>query len=158
MESTTSTSATPGKNDSHHAVVMCARPSAIMAPQEGVGGGIPAPRKLREASTMITQPTWSVASTTSGLTMLGKMWRWRMRNDEQPATRARATNSRSFQVRTSPRTSRANLAHITRPRTRIRFRKLGPNTTAKSSAMSMMGSDSMASVVRMIRVSTQRPK
>ena len=38
------------------ALAMWLRPSATIWPQEGVGGGIPAPRKLSEASTMMTNP------------------------------------------------------------------------------------------------------
>ena len=46
--------ARPGKKDTHHALVTNSRPSAIIEPHAGVGGGMPAPRNDSEASTMIT--------------------------------------------------------------------------------------------------------
>src|SRR5207245_3715944 len=52
--STTRRIARPGKNETHHALVTKSRPSAIMEPQAGMGGGMPAPRNDSEASTMIT--------------------------------------------------------------------------------------------------------
>ena len=39
----------PGMSDSHQALVILPRPSATIRPQEGVGGGTPAPRKLSDA-------------------------------------------------------------------------------------------------------------
>src|SRR2546430_1840985 len=52
--STTSRIASPGKSDTHQALVTKSRPSAIIDPQAGVGGGMPAPRNESDASTMMT--------------------------------------------------------------------------------------------------------
>src|SRR5207237_8217927 len=52
--STTSRIASPGKNDTHQALVTKSRPSAIIEPHAGVGGGMPAARKERDASTLLT--------------------------------------------------------------------------------------------------------
>src|SRR5262249_4794278 len=87
---TTSRIARPGKNDTHHAVVMNSRPSATIEPQAGVGGGMPAPRNDSAASTMMTSPTCRVNSTTTVLRMLGNRCTAMMRAGEQPATRANA--------------------------------------------------------------------
>ena len=47
----------PGQRASHGAISMYWRPSLLsMPPQLGVFNGRPNPRKLREASEMITQP------------------------------------------------------------------------------------------------------
>src|SRR5262249_59785174 len=51
---TTSRIASPGKSDTHQALVTKSRPSAIIDPQAGVGGGMPAPRNDTEASTLLT--------------------------------------------------------------------------------------------------------
>ena len=53
---TVSITAAPGKMQIHHADTMYDRPSAIIVPQAGAGGGTPTPRKLSEASMMITSP------------------------------------------------------------------------------------------------------
>ena len=60
---TTSIIATPGAVVTHQAVETYSLPSANMEPQAGVGGGMPAPRKLNDASTIMTQPTWRVSRT-----------------------------------------------------------------------------------------------
>ena len=65
--------ANPGNIETHQAVTISSRPSAIMSPHAGVGRGRPAPRKLRADSSRMTYPTWSVARTTRELTTLGKM-------------------------------------------------------------------------------------
>src|SRR5262249_7566751 len=52
--STTRRIASPGKKDTHQALVTKSRPSAIIEPHAGVGGGMPAPRNDSDASTMMT--------------------------------------------------------------------------------------------------------
>src|SRR5205823_14738504 len=73
--STTSRITSPGKNDTHHAMVITSRPSAIIEPHAGVGGGMPAPRNDSEASTMMTSPICRVTRTTRVLRVLGRRWR-----------------------------------------------------------------------------------
>ena len=62
----------------------------------GVGGGMPAPRKLSAASAMITTPMLSVTRTMNVLSTFGRMWVSMMRGAEQPRTLASATKSRCF--------------------------------------------------------------
>ena len=72
---TTSMIATPGAVVTHQAVDTYSLPSASMEPQAGVGGGMPAPKKLSEASTMMTHPTWSVSRTMRAGITFGKRCR-----------------------------------------------------------------------------------
>src|SRR5439155_10943107 len=110
--STTSMMAAPGTTESHHALAMWLRPSATICPQDGVGGGIPAPRKESEATTMMTKPMCRDSSTINVFKTFGTMWMAMMRRCEHPWTRANATKSRAFTARTSPRTTRAKRAQI----------------------------------------------
>src|SRR5262249_18484683 len=101
--STTTVMARPGKREYHHAEFMYCRPSATIAPQVGVGGGIPAPRKLKIASVMITHPTCRVSITTNVLATLGKMCHAMMQRLEVPIVCEALTKSRSLRLITSPR-------------------------------------------------------
>ena len=83
------------------------RPSASIEPQAGSGGGTPTPRKLSEASAMITTPIVRLASTIAEFSTLGRMWRKITRVREPPAISASLTNSRSRRLSTSPRMTRA---------------------------------------------------
>ena len=65
--------ATPGIMEIHHAVATFARPSATICPHDGVGGGMPAPRKLSDASVRMTRPTCNVSMTMNELKTLGIM-------------------------------------------------------------------------------------
>ena len=104
-----------GISATHQASVSRPRPSEIIRPQVGVGGGMPAPRKDSVASAMITTPMLSVTSTMKVLSTLGRMWVSMMRSGEQPRTSASATKSRCLSASTSPRMMRAKLAHSSRP-------------------------------------------
>jgi hypothetical protein len=46
--------ASPGNIETHQAVTISSRPSAIMSPHAGVGRGSPAPRKLSADSSRMT--------------------------------------------------------------------------------------------------------
>ena len=56
-ERTVNRMANPGIIQSHQAETTYDLPSAIIEPHEGVGGGIPTPKKLRDDSMIITVPT-----------------------------------------------------------------------------------------------------
>ena len=99
--------ARPGKRAIHQATTMKPRPSATICPHEGSGGGTPRPRKLRVASSRITDPTCRVANTMMVLKTLGRMWRDMIRAGEEPMERANTTKSRSLTLSTSPRIWRA---------------------------------------------------
>jgi hypothetical protein len=62
-----------------------------MDPQAGVGGGTPAPKKLRVDSNRITIPTWRVATTIRVLMVPGNMCMNRIRAVEAPETLANDT-------------------------------------------------------------------
>ena len=106
-EITVTKMARPGKMEIHQACSMRPRPSSTITPQEGVGGGIPTPMKLSDASSTITKPTCKVANTKIDGARFGSRWGHMIVRLEHPATRARATNSCCFRLRVSPRTSRA---------------------------------------------------
>ena len=82
---------TPGKKETHHASLMNALPSLTIAPHAGVGGGMPAPRKLRIASVRINYPTRNVAMTITVLMTPGKICQISIRKVDAPTTFARAT-------------------------------------------------------------------
>jgi len=124
----------------------------------GGRGGIPAPRKLNADSTTIPQPTWSVASTTTLLKMLGRIWTAIMRRVGDPATFAKAMKSRSFTLSTCPRTRRAYWAHRSKARMATTMPKLAPMVTTNTSATRMAGNDIIMSTLRMMRASTQPPR
>src|SRR6184192_1382395 len=70
------------------------KPSAAMAPQEGVGGWTPRPRKLKKASNRMACGIPKVAWTMMGPSALGRMWRERILLGRVPLARAASTNSR----------------------------------------------------------------
>src|SRR6266436_3786879 len=108
VASTTSRMPSPGKMVSHQSpTISIDRPSASIDPQAGSGGGTPTPRKLSEASAMITTPIVRLASTIVEFSTLGNMWRKITRVREPPAISASLTNSRSRRLSTSPRMTRA---------------------------------------------------
>ena len=104
---TTSMIAIPGVVVTHQAVETYSLPSANMEPQAGVGGGMPAPRKLSDASTIITQPTCRVSRTINVGITFGKRWRIMMRQSDAPDTSALAMKSRCIKPKTSPLITRA---------------------------------------------------
>src|SRR5262245_21052961 len=98
----------PGNTVSHHwPAIRVGRASESIRPQAGCGGGTPTPRKLSEASAMMTTPTVRLASTVAVFMTLGKMCRLITRSRLAPAISASLTNSRSRRVSTSPRMTRA---------------------------------------------------
>jgi hypothetical protein len=101
-ERTVSRMANPGNIQSHHAETIYDLPSATIEPQAGVGGGIPTPRKLRDASRMITVPTWRVARTIREPATFGKMCLSMMLPLEHPAVLARSTKSLPLTFNVSP--------------------------------------------------------
>ena len=72
-ESTIRVMTTPGIKETHQAETRIPLPSAHIEPHEGIGGGMPAPKKLRVASRVITVPTLKVAKTIKLFSTLGKM-------------------------------------------------------------------------------------
>src|SRR5262245_63161561 len=76
--STVSDRKTPGKKIKYPAIWNKLRPSAMMLPQLGTLGGVPAPMKDRIDSTIMAEEKMYVPCTSRGATELGRMWRMRM--------------------------------------------------------------------------------
>ncbi len=67
---------------------MCPLPSAIISPQDGVGGCTPKPRKENAASKRIALATSNVATTITAFAMFGRTSVIRIRMREHPAASA----------------------------------------------------------------------
>src|SRR5881392_2374201 len=77
--------ATPGKITSHGAIrTYSAADSDSMRPHDGYGSGIPSPRNESEASVKIAEPSWAVASTIKGASVLGRTCRSAIRMSLMP--------------------------------------------------------------------------
>ena len=150
--------AIPGNKATHQAATSSSRPSATISPQAGVGLGIPAPRKLRVDSRIITKPTWSVASTTRLLNTLGKMCFSIIRGFDAPDTLARETKSCTRTDKVSPLDWRAYCAHKKIINTAMIDMKLAPNAATNTKAINMTGIDREISTNLIITASTQPPK
>src|SRR6266566_5121374 len=98
----------PGNTVSHHwPAIKVGRASESMRPHAGSGGGTPTPRKLSDASAMMTTPTVRLASTVAVFMTFGRMCFLITRSLLAPAISASFTKSRSRRVNTSPRITRA---------------------------------------------------
>ena len=71
-------------------------PSEVMDPHVGVDTGTPAPRKLSDASTKMTNPTRRLPMTSVVLKVPGNMCLNTIRHVVAPATRASLTYSSSL--------------------------------------------------------------
>src|SRR3989304_5561765 len=114
-------------------------PSLIIAPQEGVGGATPRPRKLSPAPATIARAIPKVASTMTGEIAFGRMWTRRRRAGGVPTALADWTNSISRILRICPRMSRA---YPTQPRADKAMRTLrseGPRTEVIAMARRIPG-------------------
>ena len=150
MESTVNTMAKHGKRKIHQAIVIRSLPSATITPHAGVGAGMPAPRKLRVDSKMITCPTSKVASTTTVLTKLGNMCRSIIRAFDAPETRARSIKSCCLMARASPRTTRAYLAHSSTAMTMMTVVNPAPMAATSTRASRMEGNASLMSTTALL--------
>src|SRR5262245_57851739 len=150
--------ANPGISETHHASAMRPRPSETISPQVGVGGGMPAPRKLSAASAIMTTPMLSVTRTMNVLSTLGRMWVSMIRSSEHPRTLASATKSRCFKANTSPRMMRAKGAQSSRLIAITSVPKPCPIVTASRSANRIAGKVKAASTSRMRIVSMMPPR
>ncbi len=148
----------PGNTVSHHwPAIKVGRASESIRPQAGCGGGTPTPRKLSDASAMMTTPTVRLASTVAVFMTFGRMCFLITRSLLAPAISASFTKSRSRRVSTSPRMTRAYRVQYTAPRMAMMFHMLGPIMAARKIAKTIAGNASHASVTRMMIWSTQPP-
>ena len=63
---------------------MSLAPCVNMVPQVGISGETPTPKKDRDASMMMANPSVMVPSTIYEATTLGRMWRSMMRAEPAP--------------------------------------------------------------------------
>jgi hypothetical protein len=78
----------PGKNEIHHAVSTKFLPSETREPQDGVGGGTPAPRKPSVASDRTTSPICNVIITTHASSTFGNRCVAMILTGDAPTARA----------------------------------------------------------------------
>src|SRR5206468_5435492 len=149
--------ATPGAIETHGATRSKSRPSATIAPHDGVGGCAPRPMNDSAASAMIAPPMPSVAATITGAITLGSRWRAMIRASDAPRARAACTYSRPRVSSTWPRTMRAIPAQPTIPMTTNTTGSDGFTAAAMAISSSSDGNASVTSATRMIRPSSQRP-
>src|SRR5690606_15235277 len=82
-------------------------PMRISVPSDGSVGGMPTPRKLSVASIRIASPKFSVAATSTGVSVFGRMWRRMMRVGVTRISRAAWTYSLPRSTMARARTVRA---------------------------------------------------
>ena len=70
---------------------MNSRPSAIISPQEGMGGCTPMPKNEKAAYSRMARPISRVATTTRLLNAFGRIYLEIIQKTEQPAALAAAT-------------------------------------------------------------------
>ena len=95
-----------------HHNVQCCMPVAIITPQLGVGGWAPRPRKLRADSISSALDAMTAEKTITLPAAFGHMCLNAIRIPLAPTARAASTNSIDLRLRTSPRTSRANMPNL----------------------------------------------
>jgi hypothetical protein len=81
--------AIPGKKATHQADPRYSLPLEMSAPQEGVGGGTPAPKKDKILSERMVFPTCNVVATTTVLPTAGSRCFNIILGVDAPATRAK---------------------------------------------------------------------
>src|SRR6516165_4948410 len=114
--------AAAGKNAIDGAVSRLSRPSAIMPPQLGAGGGTPRPRKLSAPSTTMITATASRKKAISGNAMFGSSSRARIRPWPAPSARAAVTKSRPANDNVAARATRVRLGMLRMPRVIVMLR------------------------------------
>src|SRR6185437_13244887 len=133
--------AMPGKITSQGAVrTYSAADSDSMRPQEGCGSGTPRPRKESDASVRMAEPSWAVASTMSGASVLGRTWRSAMRSSLMPTARAASTKGNSRSARVLARMTRAICGMSGMAMAIMVLRSDGPSEAAITSASTKSGS------------------
>src|SRR5207249_934821 len=134
--STTTLIATPGKIARYGAVSRFRRPSPLsIAPQVGVGGGVPRPSKLTAASMTMAFPSHTVAMTRIGANTFGSTCRATIRPGEAPKARAASMNVCCLTASTVPRTTREAPGAITSAMTRMILVRLCPSTASTGARM-----------------------
>src|ERR1700753_109815 len=108
----------------------------IIWPQSAVGGGMPTPRKDRDASVTIDSGISRVEYTMIGAITFGRMSMNMIRHGPAPRARAASTNSRSLIDSTWPRTMRPTEAQPKKPMTMMTTVRAAPITVTSEMANS----------------------
>src|SRR5262252_7160520 len=147
-----------GKNAIEGAVSRLSRPSAIMPPQLGVGGGTPRPRKLNAPSTTMMTATASRKKAISGSAMFGSNSRIKMRPWPAPSARAAVTKSRSANVIVAARATRVSAGMLRMPRVIVMLSTDWPRYVVMARASTSGGNANSTSMLTTTRVSSQPRK
>jgi len=129
--------------------------SDSIRPQDGCGSGMPSPRKDNEASVRIAEPSCAVASTMTGATVLGRMWRTATRRSLIPCAFAASTNGISRKASVLARMTRATCGMTGIDMAMIVFSRDGPSEAAITSAITSSGNACMMSIMRWVTRSNQ---
>src|SRR5579883_1769484 len=156
--STVRNMAIEGKKAICGATSRLSRPSAIMLPQVGAGGGTPKPKKLRMPSATMMTATSTRKKAESGSMTMGRISRRRMRRWLAPSARAAVTKSRSRTASVAARATRVTAGTVNMPRTRMRLTIDGPRYATTASARTKGGKASNTSVRPMMMSSIRPPK
>ena len=124
---------------SHGAISMNRRLSLSISPQEGVGGWVPSPRKLRPASTWMAVERKNVACTITGESTLGNMKKNMMLRSLAPTERTASMYSSCLTAITLPRVTLAMRVLYMNPMVISRFIVFGPNIAIMTSASRITG-------------------
>ena len=143
--------------DTCGAMTMKFRPSAIIEPQTGVGGGGPSPRKESPASVRMAPDTYSAACTMIGASTFGSTWRRRIASVPTPTSRAASTYGSSLTASTSPRVTRAKGGTNPTATATMTFRTPKPMIAMVAIARKITGKANSPSMTRMITASTRPP-
>ena len=135
---------------------MNSRPSLMMLPQLGAGGGVPSPRKLRPDSTRMAHANPKVTCTTNGAIVCGAIWLARMRRSLAPMTRAASTKSMVLTSITEARTTRTIRGVYMMIIARTTLPSDWPSAAITMMPMIRPGKFNNASPMRLITVSASR--
>src|SRR5579864_5549393 len=141
----------------HGAAYMYSRLSLIISPQEGCGGWVPRPRKLRLASSRMARDTPMGIWTSTGESTFGRMVRKTIRASRAPAATDASTYSIARCVSTPARAIRANCGRPTIAIATPAFTDPGPTAATSAIASSTGGIARSVSTVRIAAASTAPP-
>src|SRR5512132_953746 len=126
-----------------------ARPVLLsIKPHDGVGGWVPSPRKVKEASIRMAFPSQIEAMMSIGAVTLGRIWLAMMCRWRQPRACAASTYGFCFAESTAPRTMREWPGRSTTARASMALVGLGVNTETMAKARIRPGIAMRASMRR----------
>ena len=144
----------PGKKDIQKACCKNVLPKARIFPQLGFSGGIPNPRKLKDASVNIANAKTYVACTKTGAIVLGAKCTNNILQVGVPKALAASIYICSRSVNTVALTILTILGVSTNVITPITFHILEPNIATRAKANNKVGNDIIASITLCIIISS----